>query len=58
MRNRGQILVNGISGGEQFEAEFDFLINAAGHGAHSLTKSYWQEAVSYTHLTLPTSIQV
>ena len=39
-----KILVSGISGGEQFEAEFDFLINAAGHGAHSLTKSYWQEA--------------
>ena len=41
-----KILVSGISGGEQFEAEFDFLINAAGHGAHSLTKSYWQEAPS------------
>jgi L-2-hydroxyglutarate oxidase LhgO len=41
-----KILVGGISGGEQFEAEFDFLINAAGHGAHSLTKSYWQEAPS------------
>ena len=39
-----KILVSGISGGEQFEAEFDFLINAAGHGAHNLTKSYWQEA--------------
>jgi L-2-hydroxyglutarate oxidase LhgO len=39
-----KILVSGISGGEQFEAEFDFLINAAGHGAYNLTKSYWQAA--------------
>ena len=39
-----KILVSGISGGEQFEAEFDFLINAAGHGAHKLTQSYWPEA--------------
>ena len=39
-----KILVSGVSGGEQFEAEFDFLINAAGHGAHRLTQSYWQEA--------------
>ena len=36
--------VSGISGGEEFEAEFDFLINAAGHGAHKLTQSYWPEA--------------
>ncbi len=35
-----KILVNGTSAGEEFEAEFDCLINAAGHGAHSLTKSY------------------
>ena len=39
-----KILVSGISGGEEFEAEFDFLINAAGHGAHKLTQSYWPEA--------------
>jgi L-2-hydroxyglutarate oxidase LhgO len=39
-----KILVSGISGGEKFEAEFDFLINAAGHGAHKLTQSYWPEA--------------
>jgi len=37
-------LVNGTSAGEEFEAEFDCLINAAGHGAHSLTKSYWTDA--------------
>ena len=41
-----KILVSGISGGEKFEAEFDFLINAAGHGAHQLTQSYWPEAPS------------
>ena len=35
-----KILVSGTSGGEEFEAEFDFLINAAGHGAHELTQSY------------------
>ena len=39
-----KILVSGTSGGEEFEAEFDFLINAAGHGAHELTQSYWPEA--------------
>ena len=39
-----KILVNGTSGGEEFEAEFDFLINAAGHGAHKLTHSYWPDA--------------
>jgi len=39
-----KISVSGISGGEEFEAEFDFLINAAGHGAHKLTKPYWPEA--------------
>jgi L-2-hydroxyglutarate oxidase LhgO len=39
-----KILVSGTSGGEEFEAEFDFLINAAGHGAHKLTQSYWHEA--------------
>ena len=39
-----KILVSGISGGEEFEADFDFLINAAGHGAHELTQSYWPEA--------------
>ncbi len=39
-----KILVSGTSGGEEFEAEFDFLINAAGHGAHKLTQSYWPEA--------------
>ncbi len=39
-----KIIVSGISGGEEFETEFDFLINAAGHGAHKLTQSYWPEA--------------
>ena len=39
-----KILVSGTSGGEEFTAEFDFLINAAGHGAHKLTQSYWPEA--------------
>ena len=39
-----KILVSGTSGGEEFEAEFDFLINAAGHGAHKLTQSYWPDA--------------
>ena len=39
-----KILVNGTSAGEEFEEEFDFLINAAGHGAHNLTKSYWRDA--------------
>ncbi len=39
-----KILVNGTSAGEEFDAEFDCLINAAGHGAHSLTKSYWRDA--------------
>ena len=39
-----KILVNGTSGGEEFEAEFDILINACGHGAHKLTQSYWPEA--------------
>ncbi len=39
-----KILVSGISAGEEFEAEFDFLINAAGHGAHKLTQSYWPES--------------
>ena len=39
-----KILVNGTSAEEEFEAEFDCLINAAGHGAHSLTKSYWRDA--------------
>ena len=39
-----KILVSGKSGGEEFEAEFDFLINAAGHGAHKLTQSYWPDA--------------
>ena len=39
-----KILVTGTSGGEEFEAEFDFLINAAGHGANKLTQSYWPEA--------------
>ena len=39
-----KILVSGTSGGEEFEAEFDFLINAAGHGAHKLTQSYWPES--------------
>ena len=39
-----QILVNGTSAGEEFEAEFDCLVNAAGHGAHKLTKSYWRDA--------------
>ena len=39
-----KILVSGTSGGEEFEAEFDILINAAGHGAHKLTQSYWPEA--------------
>ena len=39
-----KILVSGTSGGEEFEAEFDILINAAGHGAHELTQSYWPEA--------------
>ena len=39
-----KILVNGTSAGEEFEAEFDCLVNAAGHGAHSLTKSYWTDA--------------
>ena len=39
-----KISVSGISGGEEFEAEFDFLINAAGHGAHKLTHPYWPEA--------------
>ena len=39
-----KILVNGTSAGEEFEAEFDCLINAAGHGAHNLTKSYWRDA--------------
>ena len=39
-----KILVNGTSAGEEFEAEFDCLINAAGHGAHNLTKSYWRNA--------------
>ena len=39
-----KVFVSGISGGEEFEAEFDFLINAAGHGAHKLTQSYWPEA--------------
>ena len=41
---KSKILVNGTSRGEEFEAEFDFLINAAGHGAHKLTQSYWPEA--------------
>ena len=39
-----KILVNGTSAREEFEAEFDCLINAAGHGAHNLTKSYWRDA--------------
>ena len=39
-----KILVSGTSGGEEFEAEFDILINACGHGAHELTRSYWPEA--------------
>jgi L-2-hydroxyglutarate oxidase LhgO len=39
-----KILVSGTSGGEEFEAEFDILINACGHGAHELTQSYWPEA--------------
>ena len=39
-----KILVNGTSAGEEFEAEFDCLINAAGHGAYNLTKSYWRDA--------------
>ena len=39
-----KMLVSGTSRGEEFEAEFDFLINAAGHGAHKLTQSYWPEA--------------
>jgi L-2-hydroxyglutarate oxidase LhgO len=39
-----KILVSGTSGGEGFEAEFDILINACGHGAHELTQSYWPEA--------------
>ena len=39
-----KVFVSGISGGEEFETEFDFLINAAGHGAHNLTQAYWPEA--------------
>lgn len=39
-----KILVNGTSTVEEFEAEFDCLINAAGHGAYNLTKSYWKDA--------------
>ena len=39
-----KILVSGTSGGEEFEAEFDILINACGHGAHELTQSYWPKA--------------
>ncbi len=39
-----KLLVSGTSGGEEFEAEFDILINACGHGAHKLTQSYWPEA--------------
>ena len=39
-----KVFVSGISSGEEFEAEFDFLINAAGHGAHKLTHSYWPDA--------------
>ena len=39
-----KIFVNGTSAGEEFEAKFDCLINAAGHGAHNLTKSYWRNA--------------
>ena len=39
-----KILVSGTSGGEEFKAEFDFLINAAGHGAYKLTEPYWPEA--------------
>ena len=39
-----KIIVSGVSGGEEFEAEFDFLVNAAGHGAYTLTQSYWQDA--------------
>ena len=35
-----KILISGTSGGEEFEAEFDILINACGHGAHKLTQSY------------------
>ena len=44
IQQNSKILVSGISGGDEFEAEFDFLINAAGHGAHKLTQSYWPEA--------------
>ena len=46
LQPNSKILVSGISGGNEFEAEFDFLINAAGHGAPNLTKAYWQDAPS------------
>ena len=41
-----KVFVSGVSSGEEFDTEFDFLINAAGHGAHKLTQSYWPKAPS------------
>lgn len=37
-------VVEGTSAGEEFTANFDIVINAAGHGAYGLTQAYWPAA--------------